>query len=680
MTHQIRKASSRYVNRLLAGIALCTAAAVSNAAALPTQPGWYALPSTTLKSVCIGEQMGVGGNEGCSGIVEDWSGGIFDAKRNRLLVWGGGHAGYMGNEVYAVNLGDQTIKRLYDPSTNAPKDCTNTGIMPDGKPVSRHTYNHITYIAHADKMFAYGGSGVPCGWLLGDTWTLDLATLTWTKMNSTGDKLPPDYGYSAAYDPATKKVYIANTAVLWSYTLETDTYKELSNADYTSYYMTGVIDTKRHLFVQIGDGYTLAYNIAAGSNYARQTWTTTGANAIVKNGYPGLAYDPITDRIVAWDGGDTVYLLNPDTKVWTTSTLSGGPGAAVGNGTFGRFQYSQESNAFVLVNKYDQNAYVLKLNSNAGSAPAPVEPPPATPPPPPPPSTPPPSSGGSDFAARCAAAGVLRCNGFDQTSDLGSGLYPASDGVIRASIDTSIKASGTGSLKFTIPASGSANAAGSWATSFGQNFGENSTFYVQFRQRLSPEMMQQSNGGGGFKQVIFHHSSSTCAGVEITTNNGFWRGFPQMYSRCGNDPWDKDLGNGDFLLQTGADYQCHYQSPQSRTPPCGYYHTNEWLTFYYRVSIGTWGQPNSLVQAWMGYDGGALKQFINEQNLTLVNDGGSTLYNTLTFLPYDTGRTSAASSAATWYDDLIISTQPIAAPGQASATILPSPPTNVTVH
>ncbi len=302
--------------------------------------------------------------------------------------------------------------------------------------------------------------------------------------------------------------------------------------------------------------------------------------------------------------------------------------------------------------------------------------------------TPPSStSADADFQARCNAPGVVKCVGFDNTtSDIVSNvnLFPGGDGVIHGALDTSIKASGAGSLKFTLPTNGGANAAGSWYSNLGGNFGQNSTFYVQFRQRISPELLTPSNGGGGFKQVIFHHSSATCASVEITTQNQFYRGYPQMYSQCGNDGFYTDLNNGDFLLQNGTGFQCHYQSPTSRTPPCGYYHTNEWMTFYYRIQIGTWGQANSSIQAWMGYDDGQpLKQFINMTNhrLDQNNPGDGSLYNSVTLLPYDTSRSSASQTSFAWYDELIVSTQPIPAPDASTASQQPPPaPTGLTLQ
>ena len=100
-----------------------------------------------------------------------------------------------------------------------------------------------------------------------------------------------------------------------------------------------------------------------------------------------------------------------------------------------------------------------------------------------------------DFGVRCQSPGVLVCEGFDSPAEFAAakwpaaGLYPAWDGALRGTMDTTIKASGTGSLRFEIPSHSAANAAGSWQQPFEHNFGEGSTFYVQFRQRFSKEML-----------------------------------------------------------------------------------------------------------------------------------------------------------------------------------------------
>lgn len=327
---------------------------------IPSTLGWSQFSNTMLRSVCPNEPS-IQGSLGCAGVTAAWGGAALDTTRNRLIIWGGGHSDYQGNEVYALNLESSTVQRLNNPSLNLPTSCGNSGSMPDGTPVSRHTYNHLAYIAHLDRLFAFGGSGVPCGWMYGDTWTLNLSTLQWQRMNPAGPNPEGNYGRVTAYDPTSRKVYIHDANFLYSYTFETNTYARLSSDQPLSQEMTATIDTKRNLFVIVGDGSVYAYTIGSGSNYVRQTWNTTGATTAVQGNYIGLAYDPITDRIVAWNGGNTVYSLNPDSKVWTATTYSGGPGPALSNGTFGRFAYSPASGAFVVVNSVDSNAYALRL-------------------------------------------------------------------------------------------------------------------------------------------------------------------------------------------------------------------------------------------------------------------------------------------------------------------------------
>ena len=65
----------------------------------------------------------------------------------------------------------------------------------------------------------------------------------------------------------------------------------------------------------------------------------------------------------------------------------------------------------------------------------------------------------SDFQTRCSTAGVIRCVGFDQASDIAggygsnSGIFP---GATTPTLDAAISASGNSSLKFTIPSNSAA--------------------------------------------------------------------------------------------------------------------------------------------------------------------------------------------------------------------------------
>ena len=129
-----------------------------------------------------------------------------------------------------------------------------------------------------------------------------------------------------------------------------------------------------------------------------------------------------------------------------------------------------------------------------------------TPTPAPTPTPTPPPSGGMTFTERCAQPGVVKCVGFDSAADFSTGsggtngAYGFNSGIIppsgttdytRATMDTAVKASGNGSLKFTIPSNSGSDTSGTYFTNFSSDlsvqFGENSEFFVQWRQRFSPE-------------------------------------------------------------------------------------------------------------------------------------------------------------------------------------------------
>lgn len=275
-----------------------------------------------------------------------------------------------------------------------------------------------------------------------------------------------------------------------------------------------------------------------------------------------------------------------------------------------------------------------------------------------------------DFEVRCHAPGVSLCLGFDSPEDFrpatwpGSGLYPDWKGSFRGTFDTHIKASGTGSLRFEIPPNAPANGSGFWRQSMLRSFGARSTYYVQFRQRFSPQMIANIYGHNVmWKQAIFHGPDSTCADVSLVTQAFYSANIPHLYTDCGQRGIFTNGGHPPYLIQQG-DYKCWYGDTESKS--CFHYVPNEWLTFYYEVSIGDWGRPNSSIKAWVAREGKPYRQWINIQNFTLHNASpGKNDYSYVDLLPYMTGRDPSVNggpTAYTWYEELIISAQPIAAP------------------
>jgi hypothetical protein len=684
-----------------------------NTARIQSSPGWYAIPNTKLSSVCAAEPS-IHATEGCSAVIADWNGGIADLKRNRLLFFGGGHAGYAGNEVYALDLNQLKLLRLTEPSL-PPVKCVAALSNPTG-PNSRHTYNGLAYIADADEMFVFGGAAfrssegcqpspdpeyVRYGGRMNDTWTLDLASLLWMRRDPTRGKGRPatDFpnlgeGAVADYDPATRKVYIGDTAAWYTYDAKTNTYNQVDSYATFSYVMTGAIDPDRRLFVLFGGGQVRAFDLR---HHTLLNWDneTVGCDHIRHASYPGLAYDPVQKKIIGWAGGNTVYAFDPGKKECATLTFPGGPGDQQQNGTLGRFRYFPALGVFALVNDWQQDAYLLRLPATgttetptaaattaAGTAAAQsgksglrrgnkneetkgqdVDTLP---------------SGGdlppADFSSRCAAPGVLVCEGFDDAAKFQSvispadGLYPDGAGSYEGRMDRDITASGAGSLRFEIDPHTGANAAGFWREGFGQDFGPHSTFYVQFRFRVSPEMLNQDwgdpSGHTSWKVAIFHFAPKTCGSVEITTTNYYNSGVAYLYTDCGGRAFVTNGGKPPYLRQQGDTPQSGYNCWYGDDAGCFRYVPNTWMTLYYEVSIGDWGQPNSSVQAWVGLPGHPLKHWVNLRNYVLDVDTPGNNYNSIDLLTYMTGKdpTKNHPVAYAWYDELIVSKSPVAPP------------------
>jgi hypothetical protein len=278
------------------------------------------------------------------------------------------------------------------------------------------------------------------------------------------------------------------------------------------------------------------------------------------------------------------------------------------------------------------------------------------------PSKSPNDSADADFRRRCEAPGVVKCVGFDSEADILPFAYPDNGGAYRASLDTKTTASGAGSLRFEIPSNSGQNSSGGWHTGLGRSFGPGRILYVQFRERFSPEFLKTNYEGNGWKQAIFHMGSKTCGSIELTTQNTYNRGYPQMYTDCGSRSFDVDLKNGDFLYEQG-DYNCHRNKPSAAS--CAYYHPNEWMTFYYEIKVGAWGRPESSIKAWVAYEHKPYKQFVNATSYRLDSDSGpADAFDSITLTPYNTNKPSDRSHgiAYIWYDELIVSDQPIPFP------------------
>lgn len=272
-------------------------------------------------------------------------------------------------------------------------------------------------------------------------------------------------------------------------------------------------------------------------------------------------------------------------------------------------------------------------------------------------------------------------------------------------IDTTVKTSGTGSLKFVVPPFTKAGGAGSFTTNFSddlsQTFGEGDTFFVQYRWRANCDFIyfdcdpdsptfkttrrffrQSGDRTTAFKLSIIGNgdpaigkSANSCTRLELVLvhsadhaltgyhNCGWFKGFTKKITR---DTFDKQPG-GVFSCPTRfgpARAKMKWgASPQS----CFTLDSDRWITLQMQVTIGTWqpkrsGPPNSRVKVWTAYEGEPQKLVI-DRNLYLKGREGIR-YGKIWLMPFMTRKDPNEDHPVgeVWYDELIVSRTFIASP------------------
>jgi hypothetical protein len=390
------------------------------ATGLPTAMGWTALPASTSlqgSGACPPDFFGGDSfmfNYYCPNIIRAWSGAIADTVADRLIIWGGGHNNYYGNEIYALNLTDTpvTLTRLNDPTvpTNADDRTNCIEAIPPGignAPNSRESYGGMAFVRDYDVFFVTSGS-LAClgGGGSHGTWTISLANVSdstrWQNadIGLTGPGPGTDgggtYGNVAEYDPNSGLVFVADAGAIYTYNYQQNTYNRITSPSgfTTNIYLSGAIDPTRKLFVLVGgcnggtctpgSGVYVA-DISNPTSTTQQDWTAAtladpncaeflsgGVNPI-GTGNPGITFDSVANDFVGWPNqGNSVYIMTPDPvnqrlTCQKQTFANGPPNSAQGEGpnttwgTYGRFRYFPGLDVFVLVNDWDIPAYILRL-------------------------------------------------------------------------------------------------------------------------------------------------------------------------------------------------------------------------------------------------------------------------------------------------------------------------------
>lgn len=348
----------------------------------------------------------------------------------------------------------------------------------------------------------------------------------------------------------------------------------------------------------------------------------------------------------------------------------------------------------------------------------------------------------TSFATRCASPGVVWCIGFDsqqEISQVGQTRYAGisgSEAIINnpqaypnnigpgdrryPAFDASEAASGSGSLRVTANPISSSNQSGGWylgsagISPWPETFGANETVYIQWRQRYdfayTNEVDWDRAGGAGNKQIVIWDDGGSCSDMELAVEDSFNRGYPQAYTNCGGRPLYQcpdgagnsncDRTNTDYAPKAGHDNFLYQYGPEQRdfhcmrnaesTAGCGYFrnHHDRWWTYYAEISLGNGRSNSSHVKIWLSRGNGEpMRQFIDYGPFSWDYENGDEIANLL-LTSYKTDKSSGNHAPATsWYDELIVSSEPIELPeglewaanagectGNGSSSVIPCPP------
>jgi hypothetical protein len=349
----------------------------------------------------------------------------------------------------------------------------------------------------------------------------------------------------------------------------------------------------------------------------------------------------------------------------------------------------------------------------------------------------------ADFAARCNAALATggRCFAFDTAADIptangqdcwGCNFGAFAPGQHLPEIDTTVKASGGGSLKFTTPPLSGSSGGGSWFTNFSNpatawQVGPGDDVWVQFRYRPSPATLSLSNSNVPIASSPGFKLSHVGDGDTAACNTGTGKNTANCPGSCSDmevvvqPNWDSTGGNhlgayttcnngtvGQPIMTVTRDggqtydrhpnwtgspaRSCNYPGPYNE-PKCFVFRPNEWHTIKYHIHVNAWNTWTNTIQIWAAHEGEPLQLLINcAPGLNCSDNNNATvqgffLYNSDTGLyklgkvwldPYVTRQGVDApgplAETTVWYDELIISKQDIADPGATTPGLAPTAP------
>lgn len=667
-------------------------------------PGtWGVISANTLADVvaCPQRNCSYSGNTGPSSILIAWNGGALATRLGKygsLVAWGGGHNDYWGSDSYAFDIETGLWRQLTPPYEGRLSWPYESMTYPDGSPIPNHTYDYIEYHEPSNAIVVMTGTPDPRP---GSSYRsvahrLDLDTLRWSSTpNSQASGITVGGISCVAGDLVWAQG--ANTgARIVSYDLVSD--------EFTAHGVTPHGGFEKNGNAECVDGAMIwsSFNGSAKRIYRMdldrpQLRITVNQQGDAPERRPanGWAWSSLRESFIYYHPADReqvheFQMTGESEGIWRPISLPVQPVAKppTDRRLFSKARIARYGTSeFLLVwHQIDEPVWAFRIPEGAVPV-AETVPEPATDALEEQPWEP------MEFARRCRLPGVLFCHSFDserEVSRYATGRDQPGGAYTIPELDPSVRYSGSGSMRFTVPPYSRPDSSGYWMRALGTELGEGDTLYLQFKMRVDRFMLEHDfphTGGGGAMPKIFiiHPQGPSCATPQFVLYmsgrkvGGKW---PAMYANCGKNnihfsypaELQPDKTPLNWWYQQG-DWNCQryraFDFAGGDLSDCFTFPPDEWVTIYMAMRLGGNDKPNSHIVVFGGYEGGPLRKFVD-------SDAGPTQWSQslpsgdnalkplafLQFTPYMTGKDPAENHQTTWMwiDDVVASTRPINPP------------------
>lgn len=343
---------------------------------------WYEIPNSKLDSANGKPNPLPPGNSGFASVVGAWNSGLWDTRRDRFCVMGGGHSDYAGHEIYCLKP-DSSYTGWYRVSKNPPVwDSTETQafyVNQDSGKIPRpgHNYDGVEYDSINDKYLVFGSpfpffDATPQHRLV---YRYDPAGNSWDSVAvMTQDPGP----IGVARDDSAGKIWVmtkGSNGIIHEYSFSAQTITARANwwedGGYGQYHTFTVLPQKKRIIGIGSTDNTLGtdrirwWPIKSSGSITGTDTTIASCDSLSKYSAPGFEWSPVDRKIIGWKGGTSVYTMD-STMTCAEVAASGSntvtPSSPTVAGTYGRFRLMPKYNAYIVVNATNTNTYIYRYS------------------------------------------------------------------------------------------------------------------------------------------------------------------------------------------------------------------------------------------------------------------------------------------------------------------------------